>query len=362
MTLTPTLTDPFDPALIEAIDDELFATLEEAQSDTPKRLRIAVEYALGGRDEGGRLLEKEDRRRVGGKRARPLLLLSCAECIGGKQETALPLAAAVELIHNFSLVHDDIEDADEERRHRPSLWVLSGVPQAINTGSHMQALVYQAALRLEGKGIPPETILHAISALTHAILRMTEGQHLDIRLQEDGEPTLEGYWQMVEGKTAALLRASCFLGAAAGAPEMGEIWPCYADYGEAFGRAFQARDDYLGIWGDPAVTGKPVGSDLLRKKKTLPVVFAMTEAEGAERRTLDHLFSRPQITPDQAEEIRHLLERLGAQEYTQAQVERLTEEAFAALHDLIRPANTDPARAAYARLKTMTEYALHRER
>ncbi|MBW3622118.1 MAG: polyprenyl synthetase family protein [Armatimonadetes bacterium] len=358
--LTPI--DPFDPVLIEAIEGELFATLESAQSETPKRLRIAVEYALGGRDEEGRLLEREERRRVGGKRARPLLLLSCAECVGGTVEAALPAAAAVELIHNFSLVHDDIEDADEERRHRPSLWVLSGVPQAINTGSHMQALVYSAALRLRERGVPTETVLHAIGGLTWAILRMTEGQHLDIRLQESDEPTLEGYWRMVGGKTAALLRNSCLIGAMVGHPNgRMDLASPYAAYGEAFGLAFQARDDYLGIWGDPEVTGKPVGSDLLRKKKSLPVVFALTEAEGAERRTLEHLFGRTQLTPDQADEIRHHLEELGAEAYTQAQVQRLTDEAFAAL-DAIRPAETDAARAAYDRLVGMTEFALHRER
>jgi geranylgeranyl diphosphate synthase type I len=190
---------------------------------------------------------------------------------------------------------------------------------------------------------------------------MTEGQHLDLRLQESDDPTLEGYWRMVEGKTVALLRNSCLLGALAADPNGSpKTHHAYAAYGEAFGRAFQARDDYLGVWGDPAVTGKPVGSDLLRKKKSLPVVFAFTEAEGADRRTLEHLFGRPQIPPEGAEEVRHLLERLGAEEYTQAQVRRLTDDAFAAL-DAVRPAETPAARAAHRRLAAITEFALHRE-
>jgi geranylgeranyl diphosphate synthase type I len=352
--------EPFDPALIEAIEAELFATLESAHTpDSPKRLRIAVEYALGGRDEEGNPLEKEDRRQIGGKRARPLLALSCAECAGGAAETALPLAAAVELIHNFSLVHDDIEDADEERRHRPTLWVVSGIPQAINTGSHMQALVNSAAFRLLHKQVSAETLLKILEGLTESILRMTEGQHLDIRLQESDQATLDGYWQMVSGKTMALLQASCGLGALVGGASDAEI-RSYARFGSAFGQAFQARDDYLGIWGDPSMTGKPVGNDLRQKKKTLPIVFALAESEGAEKRLLEHLNGKSRLTEAQLEDILHLLERLGAKEYTQAQVQRLTDDAFAALQAL-HPASTDTARAAYERLQALTEFALERE-
>ncbi len=358
-TPDPHQPEPFDASLIQAIEAEMIRTLEAAhEPDSPKRLRIAVEYALGGRDEEGREMEIEERRRVAGKRTRPLLLLSCAECVGGDVETALPLAAAVEFIHNFSLVHDDIEDADEERRHRPTLWVVSGIPQAINTGSHMQALVNSALLRLRDNGCPDALIVRALQGLTWAILRMTEGQHLDIRLQESDEVTLEGYWGMVSGKTAALLREACSLGAIVGRDP--DAMPAFDRYGNAFGHAFQARDDYLGIWGDPTVTGKPVGSDLLRRKKTLPVVFALEESEGAEQRTLEHLRNRTQMNPDQIEELRGHLERLGAKEYTLYEVERLTEEAFDALR-AITPAPTDAAQRAYQRLIAITEFALHRE-
>jgi geranylgeranyl diphosphate synthase type I len=362
MTMDALISDqPFDPALVESIEAEMFAALESARlPETPKRLRIAVEYALGGRDEKGEVLEREARRQVAGKRARPLLLLSCAQCAGGSADRALPLAAAVELIHNFSLVHDDIEDADEVRHHRPTLWTLSGIPQAINTGSHMQALANSAAFRLQDRGVPPEIVLQALEGLTEAVLRMTEGQHLDLRLQESGEATLEGYWRMVGGKTAALLRQSCALGALVGGADEPTI-RAFERYGQAFGYAFQARDDYLGIWGDPSVTGKPVGGDLRRKKKTLPVVFGATEATGSDQRALEHLFGKSQLTDEQAEETRLLLERLGAREYTQTQVRQLTEDAYDALRS-IRPVETAEAKAAYDRLVAMNEFAFQRER
>ena len=140
--LTPPLgepPDPFDPELTEAVEEEIYSVLESSHPESsPKRLRIAVEYALGGRDEHGEPSPMEARRRAAGKRARSQILLSCAQIAGGDLDGALPAAAAVELVHNFSLVHDDIEDADEERRHRPSLWMVSGIPQAINTGSHIK--------------------------------------------------------------------------------------------------------------------------------------------------------------------------------------------------------------------------------
>lgn len=209
-----------------------------------------------------------------GKRLRPLLcLLACAE-VGGDPTQALPAAAAIELLHNFSLIHDDIEDGDEARRHRPTVWRVWGVPQAVNVGDGMFALAYAALQRSARLGVAPELVLRALNIFTETCLALTEGQHLDMNFEKRTDVTVNEYLRMIRGKTAALVGASLAIGALIGGATVGQL-DALQHFGRSVGLAFQIQDDLLGIWGDPEVTGKPAGNDLLRRKKSLPILHAL---------------------------------------------------------------------------------------
>lgn len=256
-----------------------------------------------------------------GKRLRPVFCLLVCEVCGGDWERAVPAAAAVELIHNFSLIHDDIEDGDRTRRGRPTVWALWGIPQGLNAGDTLFVLAHQALLRLTDRGIPPDCVVEAFRILDQACLRLTEGQYLDLLFEEMPDVTVERYVQMVGRKTGALLSAACELGAlVAGAPPA--VREQMARFGYQVGLAFQIRDDYLGMWGDPQRTGKPVGSDLRRGKKTYPVVWAMERS--TELRTL---LARLSHSPEETEKALHLLEALGAREQTESAVLEALEAA-----------------------------------
>lgn len=269
-----------------------------------------------------------------GKRIRPVLCLLCCEACGGDWERALPAAAAVELVHNFSLIHDDIEDGDSTRRGRPTVWSLWGVPQALNAGDTLFTLAHLALFRLADRGVPPETVLSALQILLTACLRLTEGQFLDLRFEGEDRVSVEDYLLMIARKTAKLLSAACELGAlvAGASPEArGRL----RAFGHHAGIAFQIQDDILGIWGDPAVTGKPVGSDLRRGKKTFPVLYASGREPG-----LRHILPNVARSSDDLQAAMALLNRSGARE---AARERALEEADRALQALREADLSGPA-------------------
>ncbi len=208
-----------------------------------------------------------------GKRLRPILcLLACAE-VGGETGRALPAAAAIEILHNFSLVHDDIEDGDETRRHRATVWKLWGVPLAVNSGDGMFALAFAAMQRLAGRGVPAPALLAALDVFTRTCVALTEGQYLDMRFEQRSQVSVDEYLRMIAGKTAALVGGSVAVGAYAGGGSPAQA-QALQRFGQELGLAFQIQDDILGIWGDPQVTGKAAGSDVLRKKKSLPLLHA----------------------------------------------------------------------------------------
>lgn len=260
-----------------------------------------------------------------GKRLRPLFCLLCCEACGGDWQRALPAAAAVELVHNFSLIHDDIEDNDTTRRGRPTAWTLWGVPQTLNAGDALYALSQLALLRLEKSGLPAEAVVDAACLLNETSLRLTEGQFLDIRFESRAQVDVEEYLTMIERKTGALLAASCELGAlVAQAP------PARRDALRAFGLhlglAFQIQDDILGIWGDPAVTGKPVGSDLIRRKKTLPILYGLAHSDA-----LRALLGSATLTSADVEQATREMEVVGSRKICQDKAEEHTGQALAAL-------------------------------
>ena len=271
----------------------LIVTELEAALRGDSLLYPALRYHVGLEDETGKKAENL------GKLLRPSLLLFTAEELGADMQRALPAAVAIELIHNFSLIHDDIQDRDRLRRGRPTVWSRYGVGQGINAGDLMNAIAVRNAL---------EASPRVAEVLVAATIEMIEGQALDIAY-ESREVTVEQYLEMVDKKTGALIRCAFELGGIIADAAPGTLANLRI-LGEALGRAFQIRDDILGIWGDDAVTGKPHGSDIRRRKKSLPVVIGLSRARGPDRDLLTTTYGKPDPTDADVAAVIKLLERL----------------------------------------------------
>ena len=266
----------------------------------------------------------------GGKRVRPLLGLLAYASIAGDHRKALPGAAAVELGHNFSLVHDDIEDGDRERRHRPTLWTVYGVPQAINAGDTLFSLSRIALHRLTDLGFSDAKVLRLMRLYDETCLALCEGQYIDIATSEaDDVMSVDLYFDMIGRKTAALIAASIEAGALL-ATDDDEVIARYRAFGWALGLAFQLNDDLLGIWGAEKATGKKP-SDIALRKKTLPVIYAFEHAGPEDRERLAALYGNGGPGAAEVDEIVAILERTGARDYTRDQARRHRDEALAEL-------------------------------
>ena len=265
-----------------------------------------------------------------GKRMRPLLGLLAYASIAGDYRPALPGAAAVELGHNFSLVHDDIEDGDRERRHRPTVWALHGVAQAINTGDMLFSLSRMALHRLTDLGFSDAKVLRLMRLYDETCVALCEGQYIDIATSEDDRlMSVELYFDMIGRKTAALIAASIEAGALL-ATDDDEVIARYRAFGWALGLAFQINDDLLGIWGAEQSTGKEP-TDIARRKKTLPVIYAFEHAGPEDRERLSTLYGNGGPTGDAVVEVVAILERSGARDYTRDQARRHRDESLAEL-------------------------------
>ena len=311
------------------IEDELRAIVGRAGEP----LFAWMRYHLGWEDESGVPAGGS------GKMLRPVALLLAAELTGGGVEQAAPAAAAVELVHGFSLLHDDIEDASATRRGRETLWRIAGVPHAINTGDGMFALARLAMHRLADRGLSQGRIIEAMRELDETCLRLVEGQYLDMSFEQRDDVTPDEYMAMAAGKTAAMFAAPFAIGAILGGADA-QVVEAYRAFGYHTGLAFQAIDDVLGIWGDQALTGKPVGDDLRTRKMTYPVLAAL-DAGGEQSDRLARRYAEP-ARDDEIDMLTALIERLGGRDAT----ERLAEEqGRAALAALDVPGIEDAARA-----------------
>jgi geranylgeranyl diphosphate synthase type I len=303
----------FADPMAAALDSELRKHVDSL-AGSGDGLQAMVSYAMGwtGAGAGPETV---------GKRIRPLLCLLSAGAAGGDWQTALSNACAVEFVHSFSLIHDDIQDESLLRRGRPSVWRQYGLAHAINVGDAVFALAFSAVPDLRSGAV-----LESLRVLSATCRNLTVGQYLDMTYAGMDNIQSAQYQEMIAGKTAALIAASCQLGAVA-AEAAPEASGAFREFGHALGMAFQIQDDFLGIWGDPGAIGKPAGADLLLRKKSLPILFGL--GRSASFRALLAGDPQPETVPALIAE----LDACGAKRHTEAQVEEWTARAFSILRD-----------------------------
>jgi geranylgeranyl diphosphate synthase type I len=316
------------PVGVETARDLVGPAIAAALDRLSPDVRVVAAYHLGLADADGRPAPPGS----AGKALRPALAVLSARAAGTEPERGVPAAAAVEFVHNFSLLHDDIMDGDTERRHRPTAWTVFGVGAAILAGDALLQLAHD--LLLEG---PVPQGLWATRCLSAAVQRLIAGQGADLAFERRRDVTLEQCRQMAADKTAALMACACSIGAIyAGAPA---VAMGLAEFGAHVGLAFQLTDDLLGIWGAPEVTGKPVMSDLRARKKSLPIVAALT-SQTAPGRELAELLARPEpLTENQLVQAAGLVEAAGGREWAEAEADSALAAAGKRLAETEMPAD-----------------------
>jgi geranylgeranyl diphosphate synthase, type I len=353
------------PAVLASLRDLVDPELRRHVDGLHPLMREIARYHFGWDDAAG-----------SGKAVRPALAVLGARAVGarGDEPEVLAAACAVELIHNFSLLHDDIMDGDRTRRHRPTAWTVYGTDQALLAGCALQTLAFEVLAReavrdagrfaADGSAPPreaepgrardPQAALRAVDSLGASVQVLIAGQSDDLALAEDPTATVEQCLAMEAGKTASLLSAAGSLGAIAYGADRGET-ALLAEFGHHLGMAFQLVDDLLGIWGDPEVTGKPVAADLRARKRSAPVVAALCSGTPAGER-LAVLYALPQeLSEDDLSLAAKLVEESGGRVWARERADWHTDEALARLDRLAPPPE------ALADLTEVTRFLLRRE-
>ncbi|MFE5618019.1 family 2 encapsulin nanocompartment cargo protein polyprenyl transferase [Streptomyces sp. NPDC056470] len=347
MTRADAVADPQDAvALLDqtrsVVDPQLRSTIESL----PGGIRKVAMYHFGWEQADGSPADGRT-----GKAIRPALVLAAARALGGDPAPAVRAAAAVELAHNFSLLHDDIVDEDPTRRHRPTAWTVFGIPEALIAGDAVLAL----ALRLLSEDGHPAAAA-ASARLAACVIELCAGQQADCAFEQRAphEITLDECVAMATAKTGALLGCACALGALyAGAGE--EEVAAMDAFGREAGLAFQLIDDLIGIWGDPERTGKPAGADLAARKKSLPVVAALASGTAAGEE-LAELYSRKELDARAVRAAADAVERAGGRDWAQAQA---ADRMARAVQQLSRAV---PDLAAAGDLLALAEFVTRRTR
>jgi geranylgeranyl diphosphate synthase type I len=309
---------------------QIEADLQEATHLPQQSLRPyygMMHYHLGWVDEELQPLQANS-----GKRLRPLLCLLSCQALGGNPQQALPAASALELIHNFSLVHDDIQDGSHTRRGRRAVWDIWGMPHGINVGDGLFVLARLALHRLDNRGVSPSRQQAATLALDQACLALCEGQYFDMAFEDRPDVDLDQYLWMIRHKTAALLAAAAQLGAIVATDDTEQLSRYYR-FGENLGMAFQIQDDILGTWGDEKATGKSAATDIRDKKKTLPVVYTLnqTRDRGAAQRLTDLYAQQGPLDESAIQLVLARFEEVGARQHAENAAEEYYRAALQSL-------------------------------
>ena len=300
------------------IDSALRVELSESSNPVYNMLRYNMGWV---NPDGNPAVGKE------GKALRPTLCLFACEAVGGISRQAIPTAVALELIHCFSLIHDDIQDKDEFRHHRPTLWTVWGMPKALTAGNILRMVADMALEKLHKEGVASEISLQGVKMLTDAYLSMIEGQYLDLCYEGRNDISIPQYLDMISRKTGALIRCSTTIGAFIGNQDKLAV-SSMGRFGMSLGYIFQIRDDILGVWGDEKHTGKPVGADVKRKKNSLPIVYAMSSIQGTDRQTLYEIYREINLSNEQVSIVLDIMARSKVMEYAKSLAELHAETAL----------------------------------
>lgn len=293
-----------------------------------------------------------------GKLLRPTLLLLAYEAAGawGLAESdqegctdylrrALPAAAALEITHNFTLIHDDIEDGDTERRHRPTLWSVWDSSQAINAGDGMLALGRLSLWNVLQEGVEAEIAVRLGAALDHTCLVISEGQFLDLNFEQRQDISIAMYLDMISRKTAALISCAAEMGGLLGTRDPATI-ESLRNFGFEIGIAFQIRDDMLGIWASAVDLGKTTAGDIHRRKKSLPILHAMEQASVQDQQVLQQIYQQTApLTEKEIETVLAIFARVNTRAYCMAFLSQQCAYARQALHKVPRLDNATATRA-----------------
>jgi geranylgeranyl diphosphate synthase type I len=312
----------------QAIQDAMCAVFPDGEA------RVAPFYGMQQYHLGWRDSKLAPARVDPGKLLRPYLALLACQAVGGQVEQALPLAAGIQLVHDFTLIHDDIQDVSDMRRGRATVWSLWGIAHGITAGDSMFALAHLALQGLATAGVPPAVTLDVLRRFDETILAICEGQYLDCSYEGQLSITEEDYLAMIRRKTATLIGTATCTGALVGGSDLATAEALY-NFGVNLGLAFQLQDDILGIWGDPASTGKPAAADLYRRKVTLPIIRALREPEL--RGELTDLYLGETITEADARRMLEILDRTTIRLDMEAQVGQMAQATCETLESICLP-------------------------
>jgi geranylgeranyl diphosphate synthase, type I len=290
-----------------------------------------------------------------GKRVRPAVCLLCTGAASGDLNTAIPVAAGIELLHNFTLMHDDIQDRSALRRGRPTVWQLWGESQAINAGDATFALSQLAVLRAGERGLDSTLTAEIAAEFNRTTLRIVEGQVLDLGFEQRADVTVDDYLRMIGGKTAAIVAFASWAGARVAGCEQ-SVSDRFHEFGRLLGLGFQVRDDFLGIWGDDSTTGKQSGDDIRGRKQSVPIIMLMESVTEGQRLELQRIYQQPAIDQRDVDTITGMLDEHGIGERVQMLTESFHREAVAILHQVAHD------NAYHAALIALSERLVERSR
>ncbi len=313
------------PPMINRYGESIQSALKSELSQRHSFVYDMLRYYMGWADETGAPVAATT-----GKAVRPSLCLFGCEAGGGSVSQAMPAAVALELIHNFSLVHDDIQDEDETRHGRKTIWAVWGKPKALVAGNVLRVVADSALHGLLSSGLAKSRAVTAAQLLAESYMEMIEGQYLDISFEGRHDIGMDDYRRMISRKTGALLRCSLNLGAAVGTDDAQTV-AAFRECGRALGYVFQIRDDVLGVWGQEDVTGKPVGADIRRKKNSYPVVYAMENAAHADSRRLSSVYEKDELDESDVASVLEIMDRVGVREHASAEISEWADMAMQAL-------------------------------
>lgn len=335
------------------LDQQIERSLRALNGSSELMSRMA-HYSLGLISTQGEPTDPETRQNVQGKRIRPQIAMMVAEAVGGSAEAAAPVAAAIELLHNFTLVHDDIQDRSPNRRHRPTVWRVWNDAQAINAGDALFA-VSQLSIIDTARYVSPEVMLSLLEGFNRCTIDIVRGQVQDLHNEGAGNVTPDDYLEMIGGKTAAIIRYSAWAGAMIGGASV-KTADRIGEMGQAIGMGFQIRDDILGIWSPVEETGKDAADDLRRRKQTLPVLILRANANEEDAERIRQLFSQESVSEENVNELLSFLDKYNVQPQTARHVEAEHHRALEILEDVFNDADS----AAVAELRALTTQLVNR--